>query len=141
MYNKMPAFAQMQLLINLARIDGKVADREKNYIINIGRANGIYPDEILPLFDQQDQVNADGIPADLTNQQKFNYIVSLVQLMKIDERMYKEEIHYCSRIAESLCYDRQVMFELMLHVKSAPMSDDEMTALYQLTEKYLHNKS
>jgi uncharacterized tellurite resistance protein B-like protein len=138
MYNKMPAFAQMQLLISLARIDGKVADREKNYIINIGRANGIYPDEILPLFDQQDQINADGIPTDLTDQQKFNYIVSLVQLMKIDERMYKEEIQYCSRIAQSLGYDPQVMFELMLHVKAVPMSDDELKTLRQLTEKYLH---
>ncbi len=137
MHNKMPAFAQMQLLISLARIDGKVADREKNYIINIGRANGIYPDEILPLFDQQDQANAHGIPADLTNQQKFNYIVSLVQLMKIDERMYKEEIQYCSHIAKTLGYDQQVMFELMLHVKSVPMSDEELTSLFQLTEKYL----
>ncbi len=78
--------------------------------------------------------------ADLTNQQKFNYIVSLVQLMKIDERMYKEEIQYCSHIAKTLGYDQQVMFELMLHVKSVPMSDEELTSLFQLTEKYLQKK-
>lgn len=136
MPDKMPAITQMQLLINLARIDGKVADREKNYIINIGRANGIYPDEILPLFEQTTTSTPNGIPTSLTNDQKFSYIVSLVQLMKIDERMYKEEIHYCSQIAASLGYDQQVMFELMLHVK-ASMSETELKDLQTLTEKYL----
>lgn len=141
MHTKMPAFNQMQLLISLARIDGKVAEREKNYIVNIGRANGIYPDETLSLFDQQDDGPTHGIPSNLTNDQKFNYIVSLVQLMKIDERMYKEEIQYCSRIAASLGYDPQVMFDLMLHVKSVPMSDDELMALRELTQKHLRTRA
>lgn len=141
MPHKMPALTQMQLLISLARIDGKVADREKNYIVNIGRANGIYPDEILPLFERDTPDAHTTIPQDLTNGQKFSYIVSLVQLMKIDERMYKEEIQYCSRIAESLGYDQQVMFDLMLHVKSEAMSEAELKSLQDLTQKYLKQSS
>jgi hypothetical protein len=133
----MSALAQMKLLINLARIDGSVADRERNYIINIGRANGIYPDEVNPLFNQQHPMI---IPQDLTSDQKFDYIFSLVQLMKIDERMYKEEIVFCSEVASKLGYDRQVMFELMLHVKSAAMGKEEIDSLRKLTEKYLNKK-
>jgi hypothetical protein len=130
----MSALAQMKLLINLAQIDGKVADRERNYIINIGRANGIYPDEVVPMFDQRHSLI---VPDNLGNDDKFSYIFSLVQLMKIDERMYKEEIMFCSKIASSLGYDQQVMFDLMLHVKSAVMAPDEMDALKILTMKYL----
>ena len=130
----MSALAQMKLLINLAQIDGKVADRERNYIINIGRANGIYPDEIVPMFDQRHSLI---VPDNLSNDDKFAYIFSLVQLMKIDERMYKEEIMFCSKIASSMGYDQQVMFDLMLHVKSAAMAPDEMDALKILTMKYL----
>jgi hypothetical protein len=130
----MSAHAQMKLLINLAQIDGKVADRERNYIINIGRANGIYPDEIIPMFEQRHSLI---VPDDLNNDDTFSYIFSLVQLMKIDERMYKEEIMFCSKIASSLGYDQQVMFDLMLHVKSATMAPDEMDALKTLTLKYL----
>jgi hypothetical protein len=133
----MAVLAQMKLLINLAQIDGKVADRERNYIINIGRANGIYPDEVVPMFEQRHSLI---VPDNLSVDDKFNYIFSLVQLMKIDERMYKEEIMFCSQIASSLGYDQQVMFDLMLHVKSAPMAPDEMEALRVLTLKYLHNK-
>ena len=133
----MSALAQMKLLINLARIDGSVADRERNYIINIGRASGIYPDEVNPLFNQHHPMI---IPQDLTSDQKFDYIFSLVQLMKIDERMYKEEIVFCSEVASKLGYDRQVMFELMLHVKSATMGKEEIESLRKLTEKYLNKK-
>ena len=73
----MSALTQMKLLINLAQIDGSVADRERNYIVNIGRANGIYPDEVNPLFDQKHDTI---IPDDLSRDSKFKYLVSLIQL-------------------------------------------------------------
>jgi hypothetical protein len=130
----MAPLAQMKLLISLAQIDGRVAEREQFYIINIGRANGFYPDEIEPLFDAYHELI---VPQDLTNDEKFNYIFSLVQLMKIDERMYKEEMMFCSKIAASLGYDQQVMFDLLLHVKATPMSAEETAALKELTKKHL----
>ena len=131
----MPLLAQMKLLINLARIDGEVAERERSYILNIGLANNVEKSKIDPLFDQRHDLI---IPTDLNDDQKFNYIFSLVQLMKIDERMYKEEILFCSKIAAKLGYSEEVMFDLMLHVRAAAMEEDEMAALKKLTEKYLH---
>lgn len=130
----MALLAQMKLLINLARIDGEVADRERHYIRNIGLANGLEKDKIEVLFEQRHDLI---VPDDLTDDQTFSYIFSLVQLMKIDERMYKEEILFCSKIAAKLGYDEQVMFDLMLHVRGAAMADDEMAALKKLTVKYL----
>ena len=130
----MAAINQMKLLISLAQIDGKVAIRERNYIINIGRANGFYPDEIEPLFDQRHDLI---VPKDLNDADKFKYVFSMVQLMKIDERMYKEEIMFCSTIASSLGYQKQVMFDLMLHVKGTEMAETEIQELKLLTEKYL----
>jgi hypothetical protein len=129
--------AQMKLLVNLAQVDGHVAEREKNYIVNIGRANGIYPDEILPLFSMKHDLI---IPQDLSHDEKFKYIFSLVQLMKIDERMYKEEIMFCSEIAANLGYHRDVMFDLMLHVKTSVMPLKDMEALKKITDKHLRQK-
>jgi uncharacterized tellurite resistance protein B-like protein len=130
----MPALNQMKLLISLAQIDGAVAPRERNYIINIGRANNFYPDQVIPLFDQRHNLI---IPEDLNDDQKFDYLFSLVQLMKIDERMYREEIMFCSKIAATLGYDQQVMFELLLHVKAVAMTEEEMAELKKLVQKYL----
>lgn len=126
--------AQLKLLINLARADGSMGDLEKNYIINIGRANHLYPDEVEPLFYQQHEVV---VPDNLTNDQKFEYIFSLVQLMKIDERMYKPELQFCSKVASRLGYQQQAMFDLLLHVRSEVMEQAEKEVLKKSLERYL----
>lgn len=125
----------MKLLISLAKIDGDVADKEKNHLINIGRANGIYPDEIYPLFTQNHPVV---VPEDLTDDQKFELIFSLIQLMKLDERMYREEIQFCGQVAEKLGYNKHVMFELLSEVKSGRMEASEVETLKKLTETFLN---
>jgi uncharacterized tellurite resistance protein B-like protein len=127
------ALSQLKLLVNLARIDGDIAERERKYITTIGLANGVPMEDIVPLFDQ-DHENI-GLKH-LSGQEKFDYIVSLVQLMKIDERLYQEEIKYCSQVASRLGYDQTVMFELMLHVREE-MQRNELQALKKITEKYL----
>lgn len=129
--------ARMKLLINLAKADGHVAEKEKNYLINIGRANGIYPDEIYPLFTQKHEVV---VPEDLPDAQKFDLIFNLIQLMKLDERMYREEIAFCAQVAARLGYDKKVMFELLAHVKSRGMQPAEMDALKEITQKYLNKQ-
>ena len=130
--------SRMKLLINLAKADGLVADKEKNYLINIGRANGIYPDEIYPLFTQNHEVL---VPENLSNDQKFDLMLSLIKLMKLDERMYREEINFCGQVATRLGYNKQVMFELLSHVRSAGMEANEVDALKKITQNYLKNKS
>ena len=130
----MPALNQIKLLISLAQIDGKLAERERNYILNIGRTNGIASDQIIPLLDQRHPLI---IPPDLTDDQKFDYLFTLVQLMKIDDRMYKEEMMFCSKIADNLGYIDQVMFELLLHVKAGVMEKDEIINLKEIMQKYL----
>lgn len=127
------ALPQLKLLINLARIDGAVAEKERKYVANIGLANGIPIEDITPLFDQNHELI---VPSDLNKDERFNYIFSLIQLMKIDERLYQEEIRYCSKVASKLGYDEAVMFELMLHVREV-MEANELSALKELTEKYL----
>jgi hypothetical protein len=131
----MDVIPQMKLLISLAQIDGTIAPNEKNYVLNIGRANGLDEQSIKSLFEERHPVV---IPNNLTSEEKFNYIFSLVQLMKIDERMYKEEILFCSKIASTLGYDKQVMFDLMMHVKGTSMEKVEIDSLKEMALKYLN---
>jgi hypothetical protein len=77
------------------------------------------------------------VPNNLSDEKRFDYIFSLVQLMKIDERLYKDEIRYCARVASKLGYDQGIIFDLMLHVKGV-MGDNELEELRKLTAKYLN---
>ncbi|MEJ7646269.1 MAG: TerB family tellurite resistance protein [Chryseolinea sp.] len=130
----MEALNQLKLLISLAQIDGVVALREKNFIVNIGRANNLYPDQIDSLFERSHNIV---LPQDLTDDEKFSYLISMVQLMKIDERMYKEELIFCRTIATTLGYEPQALAELLVRITSDAMSDDEIAALKSGVQKYL----
>jgi predicted XRE-type DNA-binding protein len=44
---------------------------------------------------------------------------------------------FCSKIAENLGYENQVMFELLLHVKADVMEKDEIINLKEITQKHL----
>lgn len=130
----MHALQQLKVMINLARIDGEVGEKEKQFLLNIGQANHLLVAEILPLFTQ---THSEIIPSDLTMEQKFDYIFRLVQLMKIDEKLYRDEIRYCAKVASRLGYREDVMFELMLSVKNTPMEKNEMATLKKLIAAYL----
>ncbi len=130
----MVSIQQLKLLVNLARIDGDVAEKERQYIINIGQANHLLVSEILPLFSSEHPMV---VPKNLLEEEKFDHIFKLVQLMKIDEKIYKEEIRYCAQVAATLGYREDVLFELMLKVKSTSMGNDEIESLKKLTATYL----
>ena len=129
----MEKLPQIKLLITLARIDGEVAEKERNFIYTIGTANGISESVLKPLFDQDHDII---VPTKLTKDEKFQYIFSLVQLMKIDERLYKNEIQYCAKITSKLGYNQNALFDLMLHVKVSSSTSEDIVALKKLIEKH-----
>lgn len=129
----MSALHQLKLLVNLALIDEEVAEREKGYITNIGTANGLSVQDVEHLFNGKHDVI---VPQGLSDNQKFDYLFSLVQLMKIDERLYKEEIKYCAQVGSKLGYKKEVMVELMLNV-NATMRKGEIDSLRDLISTFL----
>lgn len=131
----MEPIQQLRLLINLARADGHISAKERQYIINIGQANHLLVTEILPLFYDENPVV---IPAHLSASEKFDFIFHLVQLMKIDDKLFKEEIKYCAEVAAKLGYRKEVLLELMLSVKTVDMAEDELETLRKHTASYLN---
>lgn len=130
----MTAIEKIKLLVSLAAIDGTIADREKSYIINIGLANGVPANELEEIVNRRHDIV---VPANLSDSEKFDFLFHLIQLMKIDEKMYREELLFCSTIAEKLGYRKEVLFDLMLNVKAREMDDSEKQQLEAETKKYL----
>jgi len=128
------ALKKLKLLISLAQIDGAVAEEEMQYILNIGKANGLQAAEIESLVDR---VHALVVPVNLSDDDRFNYLLSMVQLMKADEKMFKEELLFCKKMAGNLGYDPQALFDMLLYVKASDMSDQEKADLKASIAKYL----
>lgn len=124
----------LNLLVQLARIDGVVVQDEIDLIKQIGKANGLSSDEISASF--EDPTLIEGLDV-LNDDEKYEYIYSIVQLMKIDGRLYKEELRFCAKMASKLGYDEDVLLELMLKIYSDPEISAEKEALKSTIQKYL----
>lgn len=107
----------LNILVQLARIDGVVVQEEIDLINKIGKAKGMSDEEITQSFDDPSQV---GSLSHLSDDEKYEYIYSVVQLMKIDGRLYEDEIKFCAKMASKLGYHEDVLFELILKIYSDP---------------------
>lgn len=124
----------LNILVQLARIDGVVVQDEIDLIKQVGKANGMSSDEISQCFEDPEMVeNLDAFSDD----EKYEFIYNIVQLMKIDGRLYKEEIGFCAKMASKLGYDEEVLLELMLKIYSDPEITTDKLTLKSAIQKYL----
>lgn len=124
----------LNLLVQLARVDGVVVQDEIDLIKQIGAANGMSSDEISASFEDPSLIED---LSRLTPDQKYEYIYNIVQLMKIDGRLYKEEIRFCARLASKLGYTEGVLLELMLKIYSDPNLTTDKESLKTTIQQYL----
>lgn len=124
----------LNLLVQLARVDGVVVQQEIDLINQIGKANGMSDEEITQCFDDPSEI--EGL-SDLSNDEKFDYIYSIVQLMKIDGRLYEDEIKFCAKMASKLGYKEDVLFELILKIYSDPDISADKESLKEGVQNFL----
>ncbi|NJM93253.1 MAG: TerB family tellurite resistance protein [Cytophagales bacterium] len=127
--------AHLNILIQLARVDGEVSENEKALIYQVGAANGLSQPEIDAMLDQP--AAAAGDLSHLAADEKFEYVFSIVQLMKIDGKLFRDEINYCSDLAARLGYDRAVIFELIMSIQQNPKFAQDKEDLKQKVQAYL----
>ncbi len=114
----MDTLNRLRALITLASADGELAEKVRQYILSIGLANHLLVAEILPLFTPDG--NPDGDLRHLADKEQA--LLELVQLMKIDEKIYGAEMRYCAQVASRLGFREVAVFELMLHARE--LSED-----------------
>ena len=125
--------SKLSVLVQLANIDDDFAGEEKDLIYMIGKANGVTEDEINAMVE-----NPEPIPplSTLTEDDRFEYLYHLVQLMKIDSQVYLSEIKFCEELAEKLGFKRNVISELSARVYSDPAITSNVEALKRAVKKH-----
>ena len=131
---------QMSVLIQLSLIDNLLSPAEKRMIYALGKANKIPEKEIDLLFEDILGKKRLELPLihDLTEDDKFEYLYNLIQLMKVDKKIYLSEINFCEDMAEKLGYKRQVVIDLSTKIFSDPKIITDRRILLSIINK---NKS
>lgn len=125
---------QLNVLINLAASDNSVAEKEAKTIHVIAKANGIPKDEVDAMMKKPQPI---GDLSSFTEDQKFENLYHLIQLMKSDGQVFKSEIHFCEQIADRLGYKKGVVAELSSRIYSDPTITADRKLLMERAHKFL----
>ena len=125
--------SKLSVLVQLANVDGDFAGEEKDHIYMLGKANGITAEEIDAMVE-----NPEPMPPveTMTEDDKFEYLYHIVQLMKIDSAVFMAEIKYCEALAEKLGFKRKVISALSSRIYSDPSITADVSALKREIRKY-----
>ncbi|HEY3404245.1 MAG TPA: TerB family tellurite resistance protein [Ohtaekwangia sp.] len=126
--------AELNVLINLAASDRKVADRESKLIHIIAKANGISKEEVDHMLNNPKAI---GNITSLTNDEKFEHLYFLIQLMKMDGQVFRSEIVFCENMAEKLGFKKGVVAEISQHVYSDPSITADRDMVKQKALKFI----
>lgn len=125
---------QLNILINLAASDSNIDEKEAKTIMVIGKANGISEEEIDKMIKNPKPI---GNLSTLTEDQKFESLYYLIQLMKADGQVFKSEISFCEGIADKLGYRKGVVAELSSRIYSDPSITSDRKLLMDRAHKFL----
>jgi uncharacterized tellurite resistance protein B-like protein len=91
-------YKELSLMIQLAISDKVLAEREEKLIYSLGKLNGISEEVIKNLIKNPEPIG----PIDaLSNDEKFQYLYMVIQMMKVDGQIFKSEIEFCKNLAEN----------------------------------------
>ena len=125
---------QLNVLINLAASDRTIVEKEAKTIHIIGKASGFSKEEVEEMMKHPKPI---GNLSGLTEDQKFENLYHLIQMMKSDGQVFKSEIHFCEHIAEKLGYKKQVVAELSGKIYSDPTITTDRKAMMARAHKFL----
>ena len=125
---------QLNVLINLAASDNTVAEKEAKTIHVIAKANGISKEEVDAMLKKPQPI---GDLSSFTEDQKFENLYHLIQLMKSDGQVFKSEINFCETVAEKLGYKKGVVAELSARIYSYPTITADRKMLMERAHKFL----
>jgi uncharacterized membrane protein YebE (DUF533 family) len=132
-FNKL---TELNVLINLAASDSKIEDKEAKLIHMVGKANGIAREVVDKMIQDPKPITT---LATMTNDEKFEHLYYLIQMMKMDGQVFRSEVVFCESIAERLGYKKAVVGELSQHIYSDPSITSDRNMLRKKAEKYIRS--
>ncbi len=121
------------MLIQLATIDRSLAAKERKLIEHLAQVNDIEKDEVSAMFNSPEPVKNLNM---LTEDERFEYLYMVIQLMKIDGQVFKSEIVFCEEMAEKLGFRKKVVSELSKNIYSDPSITADREMLKEKAAKY-----
>lgn len=126
--------AQLSMLVQLATIDNELAASESKWLQKIGFSIGLKEAEIEEVFRKPFQNYTSFLHLSL--EERFEYLYNLIQLMKIDGKVFKSEIEFCRKAAEKLGFQPGVVKALSSSIYADPYITGDRNQLLKKAQGY-----
>ena len=101
---------QLNILIQLAEADKHFAKIEREMIFKIARERNFPEESVNELIKNPEPIDSLGA---LSNDQKFEYLISSIELVFIDQNVFESEVIFCKNIAIKLGFRKNVIDFIM----------------------------
>ena len=110
----------LNILVQMAKIDGETDGSELDLIRQIGASENISDEDVDKAIETTSI--EDTIPSleNLNEEDKVDLMTNLVLVMKIDGIVHKEEMKFCLKVIKKLGYDEDALFDLVSSTYSQP---------------------
>lgn len=109
---------QLNILIQLAEADKHFSVLERDRIFEIAEKRNFPIEAVRELIQNPEPIGSFGA---LSNDQKFEYLYSCIDLMLIDEKIFDSELIFCIDIAIKLGFKKDVVIFLKDQLHSHSM--------------------
>ena len=109
---------QLNILLQLAKIDRNFDQEEKSFIREFGRKYNIGRSELEEI---EHNSNRFGDISNFTMDEKVEVLYNAIRLAKVDRRILPNEIVYCQEIASKLGFKRSVIDAILPLVNDQPL--------------------
>ena len=130
----LPVEDQLSVLVHLSKADKHFAEEESELIHRVGKRNGLTIDQIENIIDNPKPITR---LRDLPPDEKFSYLHDIIQLMKVDGKIYQTEIEFCEKIAMKLGYKPGVIADLSAYIYSDPSINTNRNYLRSIADSHL----
>ena len=125
---------QISILAHLSKADDVVAEEEYRLILFIADGLGVSEEATAKLIEHPRPIpKLKNLPAE----EKFNYLASIIRMMKADGKVHSKEIKFCEKIALNLGYKPGVIADLSAYIYKDPTINSNRDLLRSIADQHL----
>jgi hypothetical protein len=111
---------KLNILIQLAQADKHFAKEERDMIYQIAKQRNFPEETVAELIRNPEPIGSFGA---LSEDQKLDYLISAIQLILADERVFESEIIFCKNIAIKLGFHKNVVEYMVENLNKTPFPE------------------
>ena len=119
---------KINILIQLAEADKHFAKSERELIYKIAHDHNFPDEEVAELIRNPEPILSLGA---LSTEQKMDYLLSSIELIFVDQKLFESEIILCKSIAIKLGFNKNVVDYLVQNFEKKTQEDLKRTILVE----------